>query len=232
MGVKVLLVDDNQVVRMGLRSLLELDARMEVCGEAASGREAVALASAHRPDVVLLDVRMPDGGGLDVLATLTRLSKVLMLTYSDEPAVVAQALRGGATGYLVHGSFQSDELATAIVDTAAGRPRLSPAAASVLLQGFTGIAPPGPQPTSHDVPAPSPSPGPRAGLADDVVRAHHLSRREVDICTLIVSGRSNPEIARALFIEEKTVKNHINRIFAKLGATTRAEAIAVCLGTR
>ncbi len=216
MTVRVLLVDDNPVVRMGLRSLLELDDRMEVCGEAASGTEAVALASQQHPDVVLLDVRMPGGGGLDVLSAITRLSRVLMLTYSDEPAVVSQALRGGATGYLVHGSFQSDELATAIVDTAEGRPRLSPAAASVLLQGFS---------------APVRSPA-APGLGPDVAAAHGLSRREVDICGLLVSGAGNADIARTLYIEEKTVKNHINRIFAKLGATTRAEAIATCLGTR
>jgi DNA-binding NarL/FixJ family response regulator len=195
---------------------------MEVCGEASSGRDAVAQASEHQPDVVLLDVRMPGGTGLDVLPTLSRLAKVLMLTYSDEPAVVADALRGGATGYLVHGAFQSDELAMAILDTAEGRPRLSPAAASVLLRGFNDVPPAPPQPASHDEP----------GLSSQVIREFALSRREIDICRLIVSGCTNSDIAKKLFIEEKTVKNHINRIFAKLGAGSRAEAIAICLGTR
>jgi DNA-binding NarL/FixJ family response regulator len=232
-SVRVLLVDDNPVVRLGLRSLLELDERMAVCGEASTGREALALASEHRPDVVLLDVRMPGGGGLDVLPALTQLSRVLMLTYSDEPAVVADALRGGATGYLVHGSFQSEELATAIVDTAEGRPRLSPAAASVLLQGFTA-GPSGPSATAGPSAAAGPQPethGPPE-LAAGVARRHRLSRREVEICRLLVAGHANGAIARRLVIEEKTVKNHLNRIFAKLGAANRAEAIATCLGTR
>lgn len=222
MTVRVLLVDDNPIVRMGLRSLLELDERMEVCDEASSGHEAVARASEHRPDVVLLDVRMPGGGGLNVLPTLSRLAKVLMLTYSDEPAVVAEALRGGATGYLVHGAFQSDELAMAILDTAAGRPRLSPAVASVLLRGFNDMPAARPRPVTHDEPA----------LSTEVIKEFALSRREIDICTLIVAGFTNADIAAKLFIEGKTVKNHINRIFAKLGAGSRAEAIATCLGTR
>ncbi|WP_203230982.1 response regulator [Nocardioides caldifontis] len=225
MSVRVLLVDDNPVVRIGLRSLLELDDRMDVCGEASSGQEAVAVASRERPDVVLLDVRMPGSGGLDVLPALTQLSRVLMLTYSDEPAVVSEALRGGATGYLVHGAFQSDELAMAIIDTAEGRPRLSPAAASVLLQGFhgggTAVAE---APATHDRAEPT--------VVPEVVKQHALSRREVEICRLLVAGMSNGDIARRLFIEEKTVKNHLNRIFAKLGAANRAEAIATCLGTR
>jgi DNA-binding NarL/FixJ family response regulator len=226
MSVRVLLVDDNPVVRIGLRSLLELDDRMVVCGEAASGHEAVAVASRERPDVVLLDVRMPGSGGLDVLPALTQLSRVLMLTYSDEPAVVSAALRGGATGYLVHGAFQSDELAMAIVDTAEGRPRLSPAAASVLLQGFNGHGPAAAAAVAPPEEAKEPT------VVPEVVKRHALSRREVEICRLLVAGLTNADIARRLYIEEKTVKNHLNRIFAKLGAANRAEAIATCLGTR
>lgn len=217
MSVRVLIVDDNPVVRIGLTSLLELDERIDVCGEASSGPDAVALAVAENPDVVLLDVRMPGGGGLDSLTELTAIAKVLMLTYSDEPAVVAQALTGGATGYLVHGSFQSDELVLAITDTAEGRSRLSPPAAAVLLKRLA-------VPTVPAGPA-------RLGLSDDVVKRVKLSRREVDLCDLLVKGYTNTQIAGDLFIEEKTVKNHINRIFAKLGASNRSEAIAICLGT-
>jgi DNA-binding NarL/FixJ family response regulator len=227
-SIDVLIVDDNPVVRMGLWSLLAVDDGIEVCGEASSGPEAVAAARELDPDVVLLDVRMPGGGGLDVLAELAGRSKVLMLTYSDEPAVVSQALRSGATGYLVHGSFESRELVRAIKDTAEGRSRLSPTAAAVLMAGLGSPAP------AADL-ASGTGAGGGAGapvLAADVVRRHRLSRREVEICTLLVSGASNGEIAATLFIEEKTVKNHINRIFAKLGAATRSEAIATCLGLR
>ena len=223
MSVGVLIVDDNPVVRMGLWSLLAIDDAIEVVGEASSGPEAVRAARELSPDVVLLDVRMPEGGGLDVLPDLVGGSKVLMLTYSDEPAVVSEALRAGATGYLVHGAFESRELVRAIKDTADGRSRLSPSAAAVLMQGMVA-APAGP------VPAPAADAGPAIGA--DVVRRHRLSRREVEICTLLVEGASNADIAAALFIEEKTVKNHINRIFAKLGAANRSEAIATCLGTR
>ena len=229
MTIGVLIVDDNPVVRMGLWSLLALDDAIEVWGEASSGPEAVAAAEELDPDVVLLDVRMPGGGGLDVLPQLSARAKVLMLTYSDEPAVVSQALRAGATGFLVHGSFESRELVRAIRDTADGRSRLSPSAAAVLMSGLGGgtdtvTAPP--------VEAQRLDPAPAHGLGRDVVRRHNLSRREIEICTLMVEGASNSEIARTLFIEEKTVKNHINRIFAKLGASTRSEAIATCLGTR
>ena len=215
MTVRVVVADDNPVVRAGLRSLLELDESIEVCGEAASGPAALALARSQRPDVVLLDVRMPGGGGLEVLAELKDVANVLVLTYSDEPAVVSQALRSGATGYLVHGSFESSELSVAIQDTAAGQARLSPAAAAVLLSRLDA----GATPEAH-----------RVQLDGEVVRRSRLSRREVEIAELVVRGMSNSEVAGTLFIEEKTVKNHINRLFAKLSVATRPAAIAVLLG--
>lgn len=236
MSIGVLIVDDNPVVRMGLWSLLALDDTIEVWGEASSGPEAVRVAEELDPDVVLLDVRMPGGGGLDVLPALAARSRVLMLTYSDEPAVVSQALRSGATGFLVHGAFESRELVRAIRDTADGQSRLSPSAAAVLMAGLgaggASSAARVPEPRSgHHGPAPAAA-VPGAALSPDVVRRHRLSRRETEICALMVEGASNSEIAQALFIEEKTVKNHINRIFAKLAASTRSEAIATCLGTR
>jgi DNA-binding NarL/FixJ family response regulator len=223
MTVRVLIVDDNPVVRAGLRGLLDLDDDIEVCGEASSGDEAMARAAVTDPDVVLLDVRMPGSGGLDALPRLKETAKVLMLTYSDEPAVVSEALRCGATGYLVHGAFQSAELSLAIKDTAAGATRLSPAAAAVLVQGLHR--------TLNE-----PSSAPRPQLLGDtdldlgLVRRLNLSDREADICRLMVRGASNSEIAAELHIEEKTVKNHINRIFAKLGVNSRPLAMAVCLG--
>lgn len=221
--IRVLIADDNPVVRMGLSSLLELEEDFEVCGQASSGPEALATALETKPDVTLLDVRMPKGGGLEVLSELAQLSKVLMLTYSDEPAIVSQALRGGATGYLVHGAFESDELAVAIRDTARGGVRLSPAAAGVLLQGM------GEGTTTPDADHPSAA-GTKSGIDPVIVQRYRLSRRELEIAEEIVLGKTNSEIAAALFIEEKTVKNHINRLFAKLGATSRTAAVAFLLG--
>jgi DNA-binding NarL/FixJ family response regulator len=226
MSVRVLIVDDNPVVRAGLRSLLDLDPDIEVCGEAGCGEEALAVAEATDPDVVLLDVRMPRGGGLDVLPRLCESAEVLMLTYSDEPAVVSEALRTGARGYLVHGAFQSDELSVAIKDTAAGATRLSPAAAAVLVQGLHASFAERPATAASARPADVES----ADLDPALVRRLGLSARETDICRLMVRGANNGEIARTLVIEEKTVKNHINRIFAKLGVDNRPLAMAVCLG--
>lgn len=223
MSVRVLIVDDNPVVRIGLRSLLDLDDEIEVCGEASSGEEALAVATETTPDVVLLDVRMPRGGGLDVLGRLKEQARVLMLTYSDEPAVVSEALRGGATGYLVHGAFQSEELSVAIKDTASGATRLSPAAAAVLVEGLH-------RSMNEARPAASPRPASEIDLDPALVRRVGLSAREADICRLMVRGAGNGEIAAELVIEEKTVKNHINRIFAKLGVNNRPLAMAVCLG--
>lgn len=229
MTVRVVVADDNPVVRAGLRSLLELDATIEVCGEAESGPDALALVRSERPDVVLLDVRMPNGGGLEVLTEIKDLAKVLMLTYSDEPAVVSHALRTGATGYLVHGSFQSSELAVAIKDTAVGNARLSPAAAAVLLGRVDGG---GDRPAGAGRPRDERNAAGEPVLDASVLRRSRLSRREVEIARLLVKGMSNTEVAGALFIEEKTVKNHINRLFAKLSVPSRPAAIAALLGIR
>lgn len=220
MTVRVLIADDNPVVRVGLASLLELEDDIEVCAEAGNGREALDRAREVRPDVVLLDVRMPGTGGLEVLAELAAISKVLMLTYSDEPAVVSRALSSGATGYLVHGAFDSTELAVAIRDTAVGGVRLSPPAAAVLVSGVTGGA------VAEQAPAEERT------IAREVVTRFRLSRREEEIGLHMVRGLTNGEIASALYIEEKTVKNHINRLFAKLGVASRPAAIAMLLGIR
>lgn len=220
--VRVALADDNPIVRMGLVALLANDPGIDVCGEATDGRAMLDLVARERPAVALLDVRMPGADGLSVLPELVRLTNVLMLTHSDEPEVIARALRSGAVGYLVHGAFDSDELIRTVHDAAAGRMRLSPVAAAILAQGITATAP---EPAA---------PAPAATPADTWARLsarHHLSPREVEVCRELVTGASNNEIARALFIEPKTVKNHLNSIFAKLGVSSRSHAIALLLGT-
>lgn len=132
-ALRVVVADDNPVVRAGLTALLTAKEGVEIVAEAADGREAYEATLAHRPDVVLLDVRMPGVDGLTALPHLVPLTAVLMLTYSGESDIVHEALRRGANGYLVHGEFTPDELVTAVRDARRGRPHLTPTAAGRLL---------------------------------------------------------------------------------------------------
>ncbi len=207
----VLIADDNPVIRGGLVSLLEVEGDLEVVGQASTGTEAVRLAHATHPDVVLLDVRMPGMDGLAAAREIRKVAPILMLTYSEDPDVVTQAIRAGASGYLVHGRFTTDELVGAVREVASGGSTLSPAVTATVLDALR-VAP---------ASAPTPPVAYQAGLTD----------RERQIMTLLVQGRSNTDIAEALFLSAKTIKNHINRLYAKLGVTNRAEAMAVWLGT-
>ena len=206
--IRVLIADDNPVVRSGLMCLLEADPRIQVVAEAADGREAVRLAGLHDPDVALLDVRMPAMDGVAAAEPISDRAPVLMLTYTDEPKIVKDAIRAGASGYLVHGRFTADQLVAAVVDVAGGRPALSPTVTAVLLDAVRA------EPAS----------------ADRTV-VEELTAREREIMDLLAQGRSNAEIARRLFLAVKTVKNNLNRIYAKLGVTSRGEAVARWLGT-
>ena len=208
--LRVVLADDNPVVRLGLTSLLESTGQIEVVAAEPDGRAAVEAARRERPDVVLLDVRMPIVDGVAATESLAATFPVLVLTHSEEPVVVERALAAGARGYLVHGTFTADELVRAVLGTAEGQSYLSPPAAAAMM---AAVRRPDPTPSSPAAPA------------------HDLSEREVDVMELIVKGLANREIARELFVSEKTVKNHVNRIFAKLQAPNRAAAIAHWLGT-
>ncbi|AWZ05858.1 MULTISPECIES: response regulator transcription factor [unclassified Streptomyces] len=216
--LRILIADDNPVVRAGLAALLAVTEGIEVVAQAADGREALRLARLHAPAVVLLDVRMPGVDGISALPHLVRLAPVLMLTYSRESEVIREALLLGAGAYLVHGEFTADDLIRAVHDVRDGRPHFTPSAASALLAELR---------TSSQ---------PQRTVAQSSERLHNsvafgLSSREVEIMELIASGMNNQQIAATCFISEKTVKNHINRIFAKLRSTTRSEAIARWLGT-
>jgi DNA-binding NarL/FixJ family response regulator len=208
----VLIADDNAVIRQGVRALLTSSADdIEVVGEASTGREAIDQAEALRPDVVLLDIRMPVMDGVKAAERLATQCKVMMLTYSDDEPMVAGAIRAGAHGYLVHGRFEPDELTRAVRDLAGGKRIVSPSVAPVI---FELIA----RGENHE-PATRRDSGPDA-----------LTEREREVMTSISRGRSNRDIANELVISEKTVKNHIRAIYDKLGVGSRAEAMAVWLG--
>lgn len=234
-ALRVLVADDNPVVRAGLTALLSGHDDITVVGEASDGREAQEAAQRHRPDVILLDVHMPGVDGLTALPHLTPLAPVLMLTYSGEPETTLEALRRGAAGYLVHGEFTVDQLLTAVRDASRGRPHVSPTATEALLGHLRGSGA-----TAHAAtPNASPNEASYSRTSSQLQRTMgqstplgaHLSAREAEIMDLIATGLTNQQIAAACFISEKTVKNHINRIFAKLHSTSRAEATAKWLGT-
>ncbi|OON81379.1 response regulator transcription factor [Streptomyces tsukubensis] len=242
-SLRIVIADDNPVVRAGLRALLEDRTDIRVVAEAADGGQALTLVAHHRPDVVLLDVRMPGVDGMCALPRLARTAPVLMLTYSAEPALIQQALRLGAAGYLVHGEFTAPQLVAAVRDVRGGRATFTPSARDALPTGGRPEMPgvsnrPGPsRNASHlqsSVPESFPERSRLRGAPSRTAAASpqpRLSEREVEVMDLIASGMSNRQIAATCFISEKTVKNHINRIFAKLHSATRSEAIALWLGT-
>ncbi|WP_328438464.1 response regulator transcription factor [Streptomyces sp. NBC_00457] len=197
--ISVLIVDDHPVVRDGLRGMFESAPGFTVLGEASGGIEAVEKAAALDPDVILMDLRMPGGAGVDAIRELTRRSaraKVLVLTTYDTDSDTLPAIEAGATGYLLKDAPR-DELFTAVRAAAEGRTVLSPAVASRLV---SAVRAPGNEP---------------------------LSAREREVLTLVAKGTSNREIARVLFISEATVKTHLTHLYAKLGVKDRAAAVAV-----
>ena len=203
--IRVALVDDQTRVRQGIRSLLALVDDLEVVCEAAGGREAVELLPAARPDVVLLDLRMPDLDGLSVLRELSargELPPTLVLTTFDEDAAMLEALRQGARGFLLK-DVSLERLTEAIRAVAAGGTAIQPSVTEAVLRAAlaTGCA------FSHlDPPDP-------------------LTEREVEVLRLLAGGYSNREIGDALGIVEGTVKNHISSILSKLGVRDRTRAV-------
>ncbi|MET9372340.1 response regulator [Streptomyces griseoflavus] len=200
--ISLLVVDDHPVVRDGLRGMFDSAPGFHVLGEAANGVEALERAAALDPDVILMDLRMPGGGGVDAIAELSRRgtrARVLVLTTYDTDSDTLPAIEAGATGYLLKDAPR-EELFTAVRAAARGRTVLSPAVASRLVSAVRTPAAPGNEP---------------------------LSAREREVLALVAKGTSNREIARELFISEATVKTHLTHIFGKLGAKDRAAAVAV-----
>jgi DNA-binding NarL/FixJ family response regulator len=203
--ITVVIVEDNPMVRAGLRALLESAGGFQVLAEAADGRSGLAAVARHLPTVTLLDHRMPIADGLDMVDRLAELTRVLMLTSDGSAEVVRQALATGAHGFIVHGELHPDDLPRAVRAIAAGQTWLSPSAASVAVQSVRARA-----------------------EAESAMRLRFgLTRRERQMVELLVDGLSNAEIAATLVLAEKTVKNHLNHVYAKLGVTSRAQAVAL-----
>ncbi|MGO0575678.1 response regulator transcription factor [Ornithinimicrobium panacihumi] len=236
-GWRVLVVDDNPIVRMGLRMMLEAMDEVGEVVEAGDGHQALAELGKGGLDVAFLDVRMPGKDGLAVLRETETGTPLVMLTHSDEPSIIKEALSLGAVGYLVHGSFEAAELHGALCTSVRGGAVLSPQAALVALSAATA----GPDPTSAATGADAgPGGAGRPPAAADPIADPPdagtptrpnlgLTRREVELMDQLVRGGSNAEIARVLFLSEKTVKNHLGRIYAKLGVPSRAGAIVAWL---
>ncbi|MEV0460356.1 response regulator transcription factor [Catellatospora methionotrophica] len=211
--IRVFVSDDNLVMRLGLRSILETHPRVTVVGEAGADPDSLHRGRRLSPDVIVVGVGLRQRTLEQSLSGLAAAAAVLVVADTDASPQVQHALRLGVTSYLVHGQFTADDLVSAVLSTARAEPYLSPG----VLSGIVG--------TFRD--AALPSPGHGAPPAD-----HRLSRREAELMELIVLGRTNREIAQTLYISEKTVKNHVNHIYAKLSARNRAEVIAVWLGLR
>ena len=202
MAISLLIVDDHPVVRDGVRGMFTADPRFEVLAEAGDGAEAIAAAERLRPDVILMDLRMPRTDGVTAIKELAKRgvpSRVLVLTTYDTDSDVLPAIEAGATGYLLKDAPR-DDLFAAVRAAAEGRTVLSPAVASRLVTRVRTPAAPPPDDT--------------------------LSARETEVLTLVAKGTSNRAIAAELFISEATVKTHLTHIFAKLDAKDRAAAVA------
>jgi len=200
--VDVVLVDDHAIWRDGVKGLLE-DTRFHVIGEASSGKEAIDLLRQVQPKIVLLDIRMAGGDGLDALQAIKSEHpevSVIMLTTYDNPTYMARAVAGGASGYVLKG-VDAEDLLSALASVANGEMLLSP---QDLSRSLRGISKEGQQ-------------------SEDLIKP--LSEREVEVLRLLATGLPNREIASILFISEGTVKTHVEHIIQKLGVSDRVQAV-------
>jgi DNA-binding NarL/FixJ family response regulator len=204
--VRLLLVDDDDLMRAGLRAVLSSDARVEVVGEAADGRAAVERVRLLRPDLVLMDVRMPNLDGIEATRQLLAAApdvRVVILTTFEQDDYIFGALSAGASGFLLKRT-EPEALLAAIQTVAAGDSLLSPSVTRTVIRRMAR------QPT------------PEIGSSDLL---EHLTRREREVLEQLACGRSNSEIAEALVIEESTVKTHVKRILMKLGLRDRVQVV-------
>jgi DNA-binding NarL/FixJ family response regulator len=209
MPVSVLIADDQALVRAGFRAILETQPDLNVLGEAVDGRDAVELARRRRPDVVLMDIKMPDLDGLEatrrILADTQAATAVLILTTFDLDEYVYEALRAGASGFLLKDA-PAEQLIAAVRVLAAGEALIAPAITKRLIEQFARTAP-------------------RSGPSTAALEA--LTARELEVLVLIARGLSNREIASALVLSEATVKTHVKRVLAKLDVRDRVHVVVL-----
>lgn len=202
---RIILVDDHEVVRLGLKALLDRHPHFEVVGEAASSREAIELVSNIQPDVVVMDVRLPGTSGIEACEEITRrypTTKVIMLTSYAEDEMLFSAIRAGASGYILK-QIGGNDLINALEAVSRGEALLDPAVTQRVFQEVR-----------------------RAVREEEASAFAHLSQQEKHVLLLVSEGKTNREIAKALFLGEGTVRNYVSSILSKLGVSNRAEAAA------
>jgi DNA-binding NarL/FixJ family response regulator len=206
--IRVALADDQPLVRSGLRTILSAHQDLELVGDAATGREALEIVRSQSPDVLLLDIRMPDLDGLETIRELARLRapvRILVLTTFDLDEYVYEAMKAGASGFALK-DIDPLELVGAVRTVARGDTLLGPSITRRLVERFVRLPPPGAAP--HE-------------------RFHQLTSREMEVLMQIAKGRSNAEIAGELFLSEATVKSHVTRVLMKLDLRDRLQAVVL-----
>jgi len=202
---RILLVDDHEVVRLGLKALLEHHPQFEVVGEAGTAKEALEQVAQHRPDIVLMDIRLPGASGIDACEEITQKypeTKVIMLTSYAEDEMLFSAIRAGASGYVLK-QIGREDLIRAIEAVSRGEALLDPAVTQRVFQEVR-----------------------RAVREEEASAFANLSQQEKHVLLLVSEGKTNREIAKALYLGEGTVRNYVSSILSKLGVSNRAEAAA------
>ena len=202
---RILLVDDHEVVRLGLKSLLEHHPQFEVIGEAGTAREAIEQAEKLRPDIVLMDIRLPGASGIEACEEITKrfeTTRVVMLTSYAEDEMLFSAIRAGASGYVLK-QIGGDDLVRALESVGKGEAMLDPAVTQRVFQEVR-----------------------RAVKEEEASAFVSLSQQEKHVLLLVSEGKTNREIAKSLFLGEGTVRNYVSSILSKLGVSNRAEAAA------
>src|SRR5438067_406330 len=202
---RVIIADDHELARLGLRTMLSPEPDLEVVGEAATGREAIDLTRKLEPDLVLMDIRMPDLDGLAATRAIKEVlprTSILIVTLSEDPDYLMEALRVGAAGFVLKDASRR-EVVAAVRQVLSGESPLDPKLAAQLIRRLAGQTPPKDEPARH---------------------GDNLTQRELEVLRLVAEGKTNHDIAQALFVSVGTVKVHVERIIDKLGVSDRTQA--------